>query len=119
MTDEQLKDLLEIIIERLHFTPNNDYMLKYYYPHQNINHVSLVTVEPITMHFISRNYLKITVYTLSETERSDYKVFKLYDRYNLKTVEKTIKNRNGLYRLQQELKFKEALENTIGGIYND
>jgi hypothetical protein len=118
MTDEQLKTLLDIIIERLYNIPNNDYMLKYNYPYQNnVNHITLVTIEPINLRLLfSRSHLKITIYTLSELNRSDCKVYKLYNRYYLKTVKETIKNKNRLYQVQKDLKFKEALKNTIEGL---
>jgi hypothetical protein len=114
MTDSQLKDLLEIIIEKTYYIPDDSYPLKQHYPYQlNKAHVALITIEPVKLNLFSRKYLRIIINTFSETGRWDTRTFKLYDSYYYKTVTETLLNKNGLKKLQKDLIFKEAINNTI------
>lgn len=118
MTDEQLKDLLEIIINNTYEKPSyeTDFLL-YSLPTlpDNPNSITSVTIYPLKgrkFKIIPYNYLEIAIWGYSEN-KSVYKKFTLEDKYYFEAIKQTIISRKRIYDKTIDDSFKKALDNSF------
>lgn len=117
MTDEQLKDLLEIIINNTHETPSHEtsyllYNLINIDIPDNINSITIHPRKKRKFGIIPYNYLEFEIWGYSEG-KSIFKRLTLENKYYFKTIKETIANRRRLYDNILDQRFNKALNNTF------